>query len=69
MTDQIYYKIQYPVKKAINILKNVDSDNPFGEESEDIKANRDEIKEFLLNWENEGEDKIKSLIKELRKSE
>jgi len=69
MVDQIYYKVQYPLKKAISIIKQVDLENPFGEENKEIKADREKIEEFLEKWENEGEDKIKALIKELRKSE
>ena len=66
MTDQIYYKIQYPLKKAINIIKKVDAGDPLPDNytSEDIK----EIGLFLENWEDGGKDKLKDLIKGLRQN-
>ncbi len=66
MTDQIYYKIQYPLKKAINNIKKVEEEHPFGREEIDIKKGREEIKEFLDMWEREGEIKIQGLVKKLR---
>ncbi len=67
MTDQIYYKIQYPLKKAINVIKEVDTENPF-KDSEDYNNDLEQVKTFLDMWENEGKAKIKSLIKHLRES-
>jgi len=67
MTDQIYYKIQYPLKKAINVIKEIDTETPL-KESEDYNSDREQIKTFLDMWENEGKAKIKSLIKKLRES-
>ena len=66
LTDQIYYKIQYPIKKAINAIKNVDPEDPFAGESEHKNIDLEKIKSFLADWENQGEDNLKTLIKELR---
>lgn len=67
MTDQIYYKIQYPLKKAITKIKNIDTEDPFvGEDYSRIE--KDKIKDFLEKWENEGKDNLKALIQRLRKS-
>lgn len=69
MTDQIYYKVQYPLKKAINTVKAVEDNEPFGGKSYDQISDSEilEIKEFLEQWETEGKEKIKSLIRDLRK--
>lgn len=68
MTDQIYYKIQYPLKKAINMIKKIDPNDPFlGEDDKEIiKKGLDEIDNFLLMWENEGKENLQDVIKRLR---
>lgn len=68
MTDQIYYKIQYPIKKAIGILKKVDEDKPFAEEEDNFYA-RLKLENFLERWEEGGEEKLKDLIKTLREQQ
>jgi phosphoenolpyruvate carboxylase len=69
MTDQIYYKIQYPLKKAINIIKEVEEEDPFaGKNSGDFSQEEiNEIREFLEIWQNKGKESIKNLINKLRK--
>lgn len=64
MTDQIYYKIQYPFKKAINDLKKVDieSTNPDNFSEND----REEIDRFIEIWEESGEESIRSLLDRLK---
>ena len=64
MTDQIYYKIQYPLKKAIGTIKKVDIEDPIPDDysEEDIQ----EIKSFLDKWEQDGRKEIKSFIKRLK---
>ena len=66
MTDQIYYKIQYPLKKAINIIKKVESDDPIPEEysQQDLET----IKDFIDSWENGGRKSLKDLVEKLRSS-
>lgn len=69
MTDQIYYKVQYPLKKAINLIKKIDPEDPFaGKRNEDYsEADLLEIEKFLDLWENEGKDNLQKVIKNLRK--
>ncbi len=64
MTDQIYYKIQYPIKKAITTLKNIDEENP--DIAEYDRKDLIKIQQFLQKWENEGEKSLLELIKKLR---
>ncbi|ACL69986.1 hypothetical protein [Halothermothrix orenii] len=68
MTDQIYYKVQYPIKKAINIIKEVDPEVPFGDKDieELTSAEIETIEDFIENWENSGRKELKNLIKRLR---
>lgn len=68
MTDQIYYKIQYPLKKAINMIQNIDTDDPFvGEENiENIKKGLEKIDNFINLWENEGRENLQEIIRRLR---
>ncbi|MEJ6952036.1 hypothetical protein [Natronospora cellulosivora (SeqCode)] len=68
MTDQIYYKVQYPLKKSINMLKAIDTNDPFvGNNDEGYKEEGLEvIKEFLDTWEEEKENLV-GVISRLRK--
>ena len=71
MTDQIYYKIQYPLKKAINLIKEVNPEEPFPDRNSDeiTKDELNEIDSFLEMWEEEGKEKIQGIIKRLRKKQ
>lgn len=71
MTDQIYYKIQYPLKKAINMIKNIDADDPFAGESADMMREQGitEINEFINMWEEEGKNNLQKVIKKLRNTQ
>ncbi len=65
MTDKIYYKVQYPMKKAINILKDIEP-----EESDQYNLSADDkekIKLFLNKWEEETQFELEDLINKLRK--
>lgn len=68
MTDQIYYKIQYPLKKAINMIQNIDTDDPFvGEEDlELMKKGLEEIDNFIDLWESRGRENLQDVIRKLR---
>lgn len=66
MTDQIYYKIQYPIKKAINILKDIDEPEKLPEDQEFSRQDMERMKLFLVRWEEEGRDNLKSFVKRLR---
>ncbi len=64
MTDQIYYKIQYPLKKAINLMKKIDR-----EDNTDIsvsESEKEKIKEFVSKWNNGGKKQLHQLINNLR---
>ena len=66
MTDQIYYKIQYPLKKAISNIKNIDKETI---PPEDFTEEEMEKIDTLLNrWETEGENALRELINNLRGS-
>ncbi len=69
MTDQIYYKVQYPLKKAINMIKAIDPEDPLlGEGNQEfIKKGLEEIDNFLELWEEEGKENLEGVIKRLRK--
>ena len=68
MTDQIYYKIQYPLKKAINMIQNIDTEDPFvGEENlEVMQKGLEEIENFINLWENKGKENLQEIIRQLR---
>jgi hypothetical protein len=65
MTDQIYYKIQYPLKKAIEIIKDVDENNPIPGEC--TEEDLEKIRGFINKWENSEKEKLKNMLKSLRK--
>ena len=65
MTDEIYYKVQYPIKKAINVLKDIDPDEV--DEYNFSDSDKDKIKSFLNKWENNTKVELENLIKNLRK--
>ncbi|MFP4660726.1 MAG: hypothetical protein ACLFPF_00905 [Halanaerobiales bacterium] len=69
MTDQIYYKVQYPLKKAINMIKAIDPEDPLlGEDDmKYIEKSINDIDNFLSLWEEEGKDNLQEVIKRLRK--
>ncbi len=69
MSDKIYYRVQYPLKKAIQTLKELDR------EEDKLKDALDELGEYeksrlndlLENWEEEGRENLANFIEELRK--
>ncbi|HLV09078.1 MAG TPA: hypothetical protein VKY40_02625 [Halanaerobiales bacterium] len=71
MTDQIYYKVQYPLKKAINLIKEVNPEQPFPDRSNEeiTREELNEIDSFLEMWEKEGKEKIQGIIKKLRRKQ
>ena len=64
MTDQVYYKIQYPLKKAIGIIKSIDRDNtlPDNYTIHDLEK----INEFIEAWEDEGRVNLREFIDNLK---
>lgn len=69
MTDQIYYKVQYPLKKAINMIKSIDPNDPLLGEDERhfIEKGLEDIDSFLQLWDKEGKENLQNVIKRLRK--
>lgn len=66
MVDQIYYKVQYPLKKAIDVMKELD-DLELDILGKDLNSyDQEKINNFLNSWNNGGRDKIISLINDLR---
>jgi len=66
MTDEIYYKVQYPIKKSIKILKNIEPEEV--DEYEFSDNEKEKIKSFLNKWENGAKLELENLIKDLRKA-
>ncbi len=66
MVDQIYYKVQYPLKKAIDLMKDLDTHESafLGENLNSY--DKEKIVNFIENWNNGGKEKIKSLISDLK---
>ena len=70
MTDQIYYKVQYPLKKAINMIKEIDTDSPLIVENKGMENEvLEEINKFIDMWEKDGKKNLQNLIKRLRKTQ
>ncbi|MFW6271028.1 MAG: hypothetical protein ACOC4G_13265 [Bacillota bacterium] len=64
MTDQIYYKVQYPIKKAISNLKEFD---PQKFNKEDFTVTEiEKMEDFIYQWENGGKEDLTEFIRELR---
>jgi hypothetical protein len=64
MTDRIYYKVQYPFKKAINVIKDIepDSEGDYHLSTEE----REKISDFIDKWETGAKSDLKALIRKLR---
>ncbi len=69
MTDLVYQNIQYPLKKIVRILVELDDLNSIPPEyltPEQRDATRKEINDFIIFWEGQGKPVMKSLITRLR---
>lgn len=66
MGDQIYYKVQYPLKKAVDLMREIDDyDLNFLRERLDNK-DLQKIDDFVKRWDDSSKEKLRSLITELR---
>lgn len=65
MTDQIYHQVQYPLKKAISLLKKVDFDGNNVPTANLSPEELEEITEFLKHWEAERA-QITGFVSQLR---
>ena len=66
MVDQLYYKVQYPLKKAIDLMKDVDNEDLSSLSKNLNNYDKEKIINFIENWDEDGKEKITSLVKELR---
>lgn len=67
MVDQIYYKVQYPLKKAVDLMREVDSQdlNSLKENLSDRDIRK--IDNFVEEWDSSSKQKLLSLISDLKK--
>jgi len=66
MVDQIYYKVQYPLKRAIDLMKDLD-DHDLDSLVKDLSEyDKKRVTNFIESWNNGGKDKLTSLISDLR---
>lgn len=66
MVDQIYYKVQYPLKKAIDLMKDIDQ-HDLDYLSNRLNVNdKERIINFIESWNSGGKEKLISLISNLR---
>jgi hypothetical protein len=66
MVDPIYYKVQYPLKKAIDLMKDLDNYNLDFLGKNLSTYDKEKITIFLENWNNGDKEKLISLISDLR---
>jgi hypothetical protein len=66
MVDQIYYKVQYPLKKAIDLMKDLDNYDLNFLAKDLSSCDQEKIVTFLESWNNGSKDKLNSLISELK---
>lgn len=66
MVDQVYYKIQYPLKKAIDLMKDLDE-----QELDSLiiglsEYDKEKIERFIDSWNSGGKEKLINLISDLK---
>jgi len=68
MTDKIYYKIQYPLKKAVQSLNRVFLDQEkYEQELEKLDfKDREKLKRFIQEWENGNKEALVNVIEKLK---
>lgn len=66
MVDQIYYKIQYPLKKAIDLMKDLENHDLDSLGKNLNNYDREKIINFIEGWNSGGKEKIISLIHDLK---
>lgn len=70
MADKIYYKIQYPMKKAIEKLRKIETDEKKLKKQVDelTETEKGIIKDFIIEWENKNKEKLENFIQELKEN-
>ena len=66
MVDQIYYKIQYPLKRAIDLMKDLDNHDLDSLVKDLNEYDRERVADFIEDWNNGGKEKLTSLVSDLR---
>ncbi|MFN2363091.1 MAG: hypothetical protein ABR596_02245 [Halarsenatibacteraceae bacterium] len=68
MADKIYYKVQYPMKKAIEKLRKLETDEQkLKKEVENLtETEKGMIKDFIIDWENKNKEKLENFIQKLK---
>lgn len=68
MADKIYYKVQYPMKKAIEKLRKLETDEQkLKKELEKLtETEKGMIKDFIIDWENKNKEKLEEFIQKLK---
>ncbi len=66
MVDQIYYKVQYPLKRAIDLMKDLDNHDLDSLMKDLNEYDKEKVANFIENWNNGGKEKLTSLISDLR---
>lgn len=72
MTDQVYQNVQYPLKKVVRILtelENLDSLPPEYLAPENRSTVIGEMEDFIYFWETEGRQALQNLIVKLRNAQ
>jgi len=68
MADKIYYKVQYPMKKAIEKLRKLETDEQKLKNEVDklTETEKGMIKDFIIDWENKNKEKLENFIQKLK---
>lgn len=68
MADKIYYKVQYPMKKAIEKLRKLETDKKKLQKQVDelTETEKGMIKDFIIEWENKNKEKLENFIQKLK---
>lgn len=66
MVDQIYYKVQYPLKKAVDLMKELDRKDLNNLTADLSQRDREDIINFIAEWNQDSKNKLTELISNLR---
>lgn len=66
MVDQVYYKVQYPLKKSINQNRKLTEQDLEAAAANLTAEDKRKIEKFIEHWNNHGKDKLNLLIKDLK---
>lgn len=66
MVDQIYYKVQYPLKKAVDLMKELDKKDLNNLTADLSQRDREDILNFIEAWNQDSKNKLTDLINNLR---